>query len=480
MTTPMRALFAAAAVLLVTVGLCSTNETGTYFGTNVVAQFTPPQEAQGEAGARDYERQFVGHLGSFSKFLADNGEPSLDDGPGANEAVFRYAIVGNFVNSGSLIARFERQRGTVVKHSVSGTRGRPRSMAMEHWNRRIRILSQEDAARFHAAVDGIRSSRPPSVLPPGAIDAPGVFVEFRDSTTHTVWVRWLRSEGDEPFWRDMERLGRSGGLPSTGPRVIGISFADGYGRSRTRTVADVPTHLRFQLDGPGSFRFDTGALRGRLHADDRSVGLTEVVHEPTQTRLDSREGLLIPHQVYSQRNRIGTASPDWPSTAALLSTGEVEVTWPTAPDRPFALYAWYRLADTNVVEVEAAIEAGALIQTAVATVAAFFDPAFTNEVTLAAAAPSLPPGRASTNYFDFDWQVGLRGSATSNRSGSSPRLKVTLTANGRNCFNAILPHETEARCAVLFLLCGHHLPYAHTASARVRLSVLQEPDGPAP
>ena len=44
--------------------------------------------------------------------------------------------------------------------------------------------------------------------------------------------------------------------------------------------------LAFLPDGTNGYTFNTGVLQGQLRAGGKSIGLSEIVHLPTGTRLD--------------------------------------------------------------------------------------------------------------------------------------------------------------------------------------------------
>lgn len=108
--------------------------------------------------------------------------------------------------------------------------------------------------------------------------------------------------------------------------------------------------LRFVPDGKG-FRFDTGILRGELHKDGKSLGLTNVLHLPTQQPIAAAYGLLSHYRLLDAANRYGPAAWDWNSNAKLLDDGAVEVNWTADHLHPFHLKAVYRWLHPNQLQV---------------------------------------------------------------------------------------------------------------------------------
>jgi hypothetical protein len=276
------------------------------------------------------------------------------------------------------------------------------------------------------------------------------------------------------------------------------------------TAAETPsgtltTSLRFQPDGKGGFRFDTGTLRGRLHGDGKSLGLTQVEHVPTKARLDRSNGLLSHYRVFSRGKRYATGAWDWPSTASLLRDGRVEIEWPAASDRPFEMRALYRLAESNSIEVETTVTAGAALPAFEVFLASYFDPAFTNAVVLAKSDQRPAPVTATLER--GEWQMYPRDAtvrriiedgrwklephpvewtipgefagpmATVFRRAPATALTATLRSPSKDCFAVALPHQTEAHFSVYLSLFGRDLQSAETAVARVRLSSASTPAG---
>ncbi len=259
----------------------------------------------------------------------------------------------------------------------------------------------------------------------------------------------------------------------------------------------VPANLYFRPDGKGGFTFDTGVLKGRLHANGKSLGLTEVVHVPTGARLDRSNGLLSHYRVFTTGKRYGGGAWDWPSTAALLEDGQVEVRWPAAEGRPFTLRATYRLTGAATIEVETAVEAQAALRDFESFLASYFAPAFTNALVRGKAGATSD--LAAVTADKGDWQMYPRDAAArqlaedgrwklepnpvawtfpaefagpaaeAQRRAPGLGLVAVIKASATDCFAIALPHQTESHYSVYFSQFGRNFQAGETARAKVRL-----------
>lgn len=260
-----------------------------------------------------------------------------------------------------------------------------------------------------------------------------------------------------------------------------------------------PLRLKFEPDGLGGFSFDTGLLRGRVHAGGASLGLTEVYHVPTGARLDRSKGLLSPYRVFANGRRFGNGAWDWPSVATLLSDGRVEVHWAAAPERPFQLRARYQLARPGIIVLELVAEAQAELRGFEVFLASYFEAAFTNSFVYA-------KGRARDGYLNAtldrgEWQMFPRDAAAraliedgrwtlepnpvkwsfpaelagpplrAYRRAPSYGILATFSTDAASCFAAATPHQTEEHYSTYLSLFGRTLAPGETARARVSLAI---------
>ncbi len=272
-----------------------------------------------------------------------------------------------------------------------------------------------------------------------------------------------------------------------------LAAADDVARSEPAPAA----RPSFLADGPRGFVFDTGVLRGRLHAEGKSLGLTEVVHVPSGTRMDHGYGLLSHYRVFTRGVRYGAGAWDWPSEAVLRGDGSVAIRFATE-GRPFSLVAVYRVAAADTVEVETKVEAGTDVKGFETFLASYFDAAFTNAAVWvkgrdgARWAAALPE--------QGDWQMFVRDSAArgvvedgrwrlephpvawtfpfelageaarARRMASGRGVGASFSASLRECFAVAMPHQTESHYSVYFSLFGRDLKAGESATATVRLS----------
>ncbi len=249
---------------------------------------------------------------------------------------------------------------------------------------------------------------------------------------------------------------------------------------------------RFVPTSDGGFAFDTGILRGRLRIGGKSLGLQDVVHLPTGTRLDRSNGLLSHYRVFANGRRWGSGAWDWPSLARLRDDGAVEVTWSATPERRFGLQATYRWQDPVTVDLETTVTAEMALSGFESFVASYFHESFTR-----AAVATGPSGWLRLDRSAGDWQIFPRDEAamTLIRDGRwrlephpvewqlRPRLttplarrwipatglSAVLMAPSAECFAVSSPHETEAHYSTYLSLFGRDLKPGESARARTRL-----------
>ena len=118
--------------------------------------------------------------------------------------------------------------------------------------------------------------------------------------------------------------------------------------------AALPPGLGFTAAGK-EFHFDTGVLRGTLHAGGRSFGLSSVVEAGSGKTVTSNEswapyGLFALYRALATDARFGTAIWDWSSRASLLDSGAVEVMWSADKSHPFDMTAQYRFSAPDTLD----------------------------------------------------------------------------------------------------------------------------------
>lgn len=257
----------------------------------------------------------------------------------------------------------------------------------------------------------------------------------------------------------------------------------------------------FRVAEDGGFTFDTGALRGKLRAGGKSIGLSEVIHVASGTRLDRSQGLLSHYRVFTRGRRYGAGAWDWPSTATLRPDGAVQVFFPMADGRPIEMTALYRWADPATLDLETAVRATEDLPAFECFLASYFTEGFTNALTYVQRIPgsTLQPGFLAAEKSAGDWHMFPRDAAAAALIGDgrwqlephpvnwsirpflawpltirrSPAadLAAVLMAPATDCFAVASPYETEGHYSTYLSLFGHDIKAGQTARAQARLMV---------
>ncbi len=282
-------------------------------------------------------------------------------------------------------------------------------------------------------------------------------------------------------------------------------------------AADVPVppaapagSLAFTPSTNGEFTFDTGVLRGTLRAGGKSLGLSSVIHVPTGRRLDRSNGLFSHYRVFSKGVRYGGGAWDWPSTARLLDDGAVEVSWPAATNRSFALKAVYRWNRASILDLQTSVEPQADLSGFEVFLASYFEEAFTNAFALVKASPDNggQPGLLAARPSFGDWLMFPRGPdvvpliqdgrwklepnpvawtimpqlqrPVAVRRDPKSGLTALLSADAADCFAIAMPHQAEGHYSVYLSLFGRNLKAGEPARARARLALGEMTDDEVP
>ena len=262
-----------------------------------------------------------------------------------------------------------------------------------------------------------------------------------------------------------------------------------------------PNPLAFIATGTNGFAFDTGVLRGKLRADGKSKGLSDVMHIPTGTKLDSSMGLFGHYRVFTANKRYGTGAWDWPSEAKLQAGGSVEVRWPAKDDRPFELRATYGWAAPNALDVITTVEAKTNLAKFESFLASYFSAGFTNSLAYVAESPGKPgfPGffaaepsfgtwlafprddTAMAIFRDGRWTIAPSpvewvkmprlAKPLGIRRDSTAGLTAVIMSPPGDAFAICTPQQTEGHRSMYVSLFGQDLKAGETARARARLLV---------
>jgi hypothetical protein len=259
--------------------------------------------------------------------------------------------------------------------------------------------------------------------------------------------------------------------------------------------------LAFVANDKGEYTFDTGFLRGTLRPGGKSRGLSSVIHVPSGARLDRSMGLLSHYRVFTMNTRYGAGAWDWPSTARLLPDGAVQVTWPEAADRPFAMGALYRWKDPQTIDLETTVTARQDVRGFESFLATYLTEAFPTPWVYVHASPEAQdqPGFLPARKTYGDWQMfprdeqilpliqdgrwGLAPNPVSwtimprleaplgLRRGAAGGLTALVMAPPQDCFTIATPYEGESHYSLYLSLFGRDLKAGETATARTRLVI---------
>ena len=254
--------------------------------------------------------------------------------------------------------------------------------------------------------------------------------------------------------------------------------------------------LRFRGTQAGEFTFDTGVLRGTLRAFGRSEGLSEVVHIPSGKKISQTHGLVGHYRLLAANQRFLPDGWSTPSEAAVGADGSVEVHWPAVGDRPFELWATYRWAAPDVLDVETRVRAHATLQAFESFLASYFAEDFSRasawvqagKGAFTAAEESGGPrqmfprddtavqliqdGRWKYPPNPVDW--GIRTALAlpiGVRRDTKSGLAAAVMAPASDCFAVSMPVQGDSHRSLYLSLFGRDLKTGETSSARARLVV---------
>ena len=253
--------------------------------------------------------------------------------------------------------------------------------------------------------------------------------------------------------------------------------------------------LKFLPDGKG-FRFDTGALKGRLRAEGRSQGLSEVSAAGAKEIISSSMGLFSHYRLLDDQARYGTAAWDWASEANLRADGAVEVRWQADRSHPFDMKAVYRWSAPDTLDLVTSVTAGKEMRGFEVFLASYFK-GFERSLVRArygARETFLEAKEADATWHMFPrddsvlglikdgrWQREPHPVAWTIRPPLAGRLAMrTDTATGltgvvmaaaSDCFAVATPFGAEGHRSIYLSLLGKDLAQGETATARCRLVI---------
>ena len=262
-----------------------------------------------------------------------------------------------------------------------------------------------------------------------------------------------------------------------------------------------PNPLAFVAAGTNGFTFDTGVLRGKLRADGRSKGLSDVVHIPSGKQLDRSMGLFGHYRVFTANKRYGGGAWDWPGDAQLQADGSVAARWPATEERPFALRATYRWAAPNALDVVTTVQAKTNLANFESFLASYFAETFTNSLAYVAELPGNPgvagflaaessfgtwlafprDDAAMAIFRDGRWTIAPNpvewvkmprlAKPLGIRRDPVKGLTAVIMSPPTDAFAICTPQQTEVHHAMYLSLFGRDLKAGQTAQARARLLI---------
>ncbi len=253
------------------------------------------------------------------------------------------------------------------------------------------------------------------------------------------------------------------------------------------------------------FTFDTGILRGKLHAGGKPTGLTEVIHIPTERRLDSSMGILSFYRVFNENKRYGSAAWDWPNPAVThYGDGSVKYSWsPENSGRSFIFEVEYRWQDARTLDVRIWVTPLAVdLKGFESFLASYFDKSFaTPAAYVAQLSDTGKPGFLIAKKDAGDWQMFPRDDKSAPliqdgrwtiepnpvnwairptlaaplciRRDTESKLTVILMAPPKDCFAVAMPYEGEAHNSLYLSLFGRQPGDTPQSWARTRFVVAE-------
>lgn len=257
--------------------------------------------------------------------------------------------------------------------------------------------------------------------------------------------------------------------------------------------------LAFVAEGK-EFRFDTGALRGTLRTQGRSLGLAPVFDAASGTKLSGAFGLFSHYRLLDAEARYGPAAWDWASQSRLLPDGSVEAAWSADKEHPFDLKAVYRWAAPNTLDVTTSVMPKKDLSRFESFLASYFEPLPTPLVYVKACPETGgKPGFLEASKPSGDWQMFPRddeavktiqdgrwkrppnpvdwkirpplAAPLAVRRDAKTGLAALVMAPAADCFAISTPFTGEGHRSLYFSLFGRDIKAGETATARSRLVI---------
>ncbi|MCY2950717.1 MAG: hypothetical protein NTU53_01920, partial [Planctomycetota bacterium] len=249
--------------------------------------------------------------------------------------------------------------------------------------------------------------------------------------------------------------------------------------------------LGFVEEGKG-FAFDTGVVKGLLHKEGRSLGITNVVDVGTGKEIAGAAGILSHYRLLDDRARYGPAGWEWKSEAKLLADGAVEVKWAADEVHPFDMKAVYRWVKPNVLDAVTEVTAKKELkgfEVFLASYFAGFEQSFVAGkegfveavkgggdwqawVRDEAGAKLVGDGRWKREPNPVDWLVkGEFREAMGMRKDAKSGLVALVMSPREDCFAVLTPFGEEGHRSMYLSLFGVDFKVGETKKARARVVI---------
>jgi len=290
-------------------------------------------------------------------------------------------------------------------------------------------------------------------------------------------------------------------------RFLGTTAAAGLALCRSRFLPGAESKpkeaakasLAFTTQGKEN-HFDTGALRGTLRSQGKSLGLTSVVDSASGTAIARAYGLFSHYRLLDDRARYGHAAWDWASEARVLPSGAVEVRWSADDEHPFDMKAVYGWTTRNTLDLTTTVVPRKDLKRFEVFLASYFEGFATSLAYVAAcqktdgkprfleakkscgtwqmfpsddrAVEIIQDGRWRRPPSPVEWKIMPQLAAPlAMRRDAESGLTGLIMAPAADCFAVATPYGEESHRSLYLSLFGRDLKSGEAATARSRLVI---------
>ncbi len=243
------------------------------------------------------------------------------------------------------------------------------------------------------------------------------------------------------------------------------------------------------------FRFDTGALRGTLRSEGRSLGIGPVVDVSSGVTVAGGLALFGPYRLLDATRRYLPDGRDWASAAHLLPDGAVEVRWSADAHHPFDLEIVYRWMTATTLDAATTVTAHQPLRRFEVFFASYFqgfplaygtgaDGLVEAKKELgdwlcfprdAAAEAIIADGRWSLPPHPVTFKpVARYAGALGLRRDPKSKLMARIMSPPEECFAVLMPYGEDGHRSLYLSLFGCDFKDGEKATARARLVIGQD------